>query len=295
MPLLPPNYLDCVVAIGSGADLNNRRWIGTGFLYGRPNGKTDANGNSLYTIFLISNRHVFEGMKEVWIKLNSASDSTSKDYRAALKAKNGRELWVSHPEADVAALWLNASFLRAENRRFSFFLDEAQVLTHDKLLKTTLAEGDGVFLLGFPMGLVDKQRQYVICRDGSIARIRDVRDGHGKEILIDGFVFPGNSGGPVITRPSMSSIGKLEPYKSASLLGIVSSYVPYREVARSDQTGRPRMIFEENSGLTSVVPAERIQETVVLAEKRLKNRIAQQKFQAKKKQQDEQNDALDEK
>ena len=87
----------------------------------------------------------------------------------------------------------------------------------------------------------------------------------------------------------MMGLGSMKPYNRSSLLGLVSSYVPYQEVARSDQTGRPLMIFEENSGLTSVVPASLIRETVLLAKKRLKNRIAQQKFQAKKKKhQDEQ-------
>lgn len=294
MPLLPPNYLDCVVAIGVGRDIERRKWIGTGFLYGLPSGETEKDGSTLYTVFLISNKHVFEEKREIWIKLNSAEGSRSKDYRARMVAKNGRKLWVGHPDADVdvASLWLNAGFLRQEKRKFSFFIDESQVLTAEKLAETTIAEGDGVFLLGFPMGMVDKVRQYAICRAGNIAKISHVRDGHGKEILIDGLVFPGNSGGPVVTKPEVVSVGKMKPYQKASLLGIVSRYVPYQEVARSDQTGRARMIFEENSGLTSVVPAEMVRATVLLAKKRIQNRIAQQKFQAKKKKaQDEQVDA----
>jgi len=296
MPLLPPNYLDCVVAIGAGADPQKRKWIGTGFLYGLYANEDDKQGNRLYTVFLISNKHVFKGHKQLWIKLNSADNTPSKDYRIRLVANNGKALWVGHQDDDVdlAALWLNAAFLKSEKRKFSFFIDESQVLAKQELLKTPLAEGDGVFLLGFPMGMVDKERQYVICRTGSIARIRDVREGHGKEILIDGVVFPGNSGGPVVTKPAIASVGKMKPYRSSNLLGMVESYVPYQEIARSDQTGRPRMVFEENSGLTSVVPAEFVREVVLLGKKRFKNRIAQEKFRAKKKiQQDEQRDATD--
>lgn len=263
-------------------------------MYGLLSGKTDKDGSALYQVFLISNKHVFEGKREIWLKLNSVDGSASKDYRAEMVAKNGRKLWIGHPDTDVdvAALWLNAGFLRQqEKRQFSFFLAESQVLTAEKLADTAIAEGDGVFLLGFPMGMVDKVRQYTICRAGSIAKISHVRNGHGKDILIDGLVFPGNSGGPVVTKPATVSVGETKPYQKASLLGIVSSYVPYREVARSDQTGRPRMIFEENSGLTSVVPAEMIHATVLLAKKRVQNRVAQRKFQAKKKLQDQQADA----
>jgi hypothetical protein len=290
MPLLPPDYLDCVVAVGTGSDAASRSWISTGFLYGLPVGKTDNDGNALYTVFLVSNKHVFVDLKELWIKLNADDSSSSKDYRAELIARNGRKLWIGHPDptVDVAALWLNAGFLRQDKRKFSFFLDEASVLTADKLAGTSISEGDGVFLLGFPMGMVDKDRPYVICRLGSIARISDVRNGHSNEILIDGLVFPGNSGGPVVTKPELASIGGFEPYRASSLLGIVSSYVPYQEIACSSQTGRPRMIFEENSGLSSIVPAELIHQTVLLAKKRVQNRTAQQRFQAKKRQQGQQ-------
>ena len=296
MPLLPPNYLNCVVAFGVGRDAQKRKWIATSFLYGLPSEESDRDDNSLYTVFLISNKHVYTGRKEAWIKLNSADNAPSKDYRVQLVARNGRKRWVGHPdpEVDVAALWLNAAFLRQENRKFSFFLDESQVLTAQKLAETSIAEGDSVFFLGFPMAMVDKVRQYVICRAGSIARISDVKNGHGKEILIDGLIFPGNSGGPVVTKPEVVSVGNTKPYQRSSLLGMVSRYVSYQEEARSDQTGRLRMIFEQNSGLASVVPAGLIQETVLLANKRVKNRFARHKYQAKKKQQqDEQAGAAD--
>jgi len=296
MPLLPPNYLDCVVAIGVGRDPAKRQWIGTGFFYGLDSGETDDKGNKFYTVFLVSNKHVFEGLKTAYIKLNSHDGTSSKDYEIDLIAKNGKELWIGHPdtEVDVAASWINAGFLSKDQRKFSFFVDESQVLDSDTLAASSVSEGDDVFLLGFPMGMVDRVRQYTICRSGSIARISDVKAKQSKEILVDGLVFPGNSGGPVVTKPELLAVSGQEPYRSAHLLGVVSYYVPYQDVARSDQTKRPRMIFEENSGLTSVVPAQFVRETVILGKNRLKNRIAQRKHQAKKKkQQDEQADAAD--
>jgi hypothetical protein len=38
----------------------------------------------------------------------------------------------------------------------------------------------------------------------------------------------------------------------------VSSYIPYVDVAVSQQTKRPRITFEENSGLTQIFPVEAI-------------------------------------
>ena len=113
MPLLPPNYLDCVVAIGIGKPAAERQWIGTGFFYGLDSGEADDEGNKFYTVFLVSNKHVFEGLKTAYIKLNSHDGTSSKDYEIDLIAKNGKELWIGHPdtEVDVAASWINAGFL----------------------------------------------------------------------------------------------------------------------------------------------------------------------------------------
>ena len=41
MALLPPFFLDTVVAIGIGDTPTKRHWIGTGFIYGNFIGKND--------------------------------------------------------------------------------------------------------------------------------------------------------------------------------------------------------------------------------------------------------------
>lgn len=267
MSLIPPQFLDAVVAIGitSGKD---RDWIGTGFFYGIP-----AGGNQ-YTVFLITNRHVLDGLRLAWIRLNSQADNSTKEYRLDVLFKNGRPMWVGHPDPDVdiAALWINAGFLQRDRRRFSFFMEDQNVLDGITLQKSSIAEGDGVFLLGYPMGLVGANH-YVICRSGSIARIKDVKEGTGRKILLDGMVFPGNSGGPVVLRPTMHAIAGTKAHKSADLLGIVTSYVPYKDVAYSAQTKRPKVIFEENSGLSVIHPSQLIIETVAAAAKRHRTRI----------------------
>ena len=53
---------------------------------------------------------------------------------------------------------------------------------------------------------------------------------------------------------------------------MVSQYLPYQEYAISEQTGRRRMMFEENSGLGIVVPHNVIQETVKIARDKLRPR-----------------------
>ena len=94
-------------------------------------------------------------------------------------------------------------------------------------------------------------------------------------------VFPGNSGGPVVLCPSRIAIDGTSPIMKSVLIGIVKSYVPYNDIAVSQQTNRPRIVFEENSGLTSVESVDAILETVTLAAKRIKVRTAQAKYRSK--------------
>lgn len=256
-------------------------WIGTGFLFGRFKRRIDVNQKE-YTIFVITNKHVLEGYKGIFLKFNSATDATSKDYQVDLVARNGKKLWVGHPSADVAAIPINAGTLRNELRKYAFVQSDCNTMLTQALKEEGATEGDGIFVLGFPMGLVNPERQYAICRRGAIARIRDLFEGKATEFLVDATVFPGNSGGPVFIHPEPVSIVGTKPINRAALIGIVKSYVPYQDVAVSQQTGVARIAFQENSGLAAVEPVDHIEETVNLAMRRVKNRLAKSKWKAKR-------------
>jgi len=284
MALLPPFYLDAVVAIGVGDDPAKRSWIGTGFIFGNYLPRISTAETKHHRLWLITNKHVVEDTRSIYVKLNSAADPHSKDYKVPLFAINGKPMWIGHPtkEIDIAAIWLNASYLKQEQRKYSFIQSDRHVMPSGEMRTNGITEGDRVFVLGYPMGLVNATRQYVICRSGALARVRDMLEGRAKDFLVDATVFPGNSGGPVIICPSALAIEGTKTITKANLIGIVKSYVSYSDLAVSNQTRKPRISFEENSGLATAETADSIIETVDLAEKRLKNRIAQAKHKAKK-------------
>lgn len=288
MALLPPFFLDTVVAIGVGDDPGKRKWVGTGFILGKFLEVTPDKKEKRYQLWLITNKHVLVDFKAVYIKFNSAQDPQSKDYKVQLVAKNGRPRWVGHPldAVDVTAIFLNLGFLKAEGRRFAYFQSDSHTMNKEKMRAAGITEGDRVFVLGFPMGLVAAERQYVICRGGYVARVRDFLENRTSEFLVDVTVFPGNSGGPVILCPSALAIQGTNTIKNADLIGIVKAYVPYTDMAISQQTQRPRILFEENSGLAAVESVDSIIETVELAARRLEGRAAQARSRAKKRQEE---------
>ncbi|MFI5258991.1 MAG: serine protease [Candidatus Limnocylindrales bacterium] len=263
MALIPPAFLDAVVAIGFPREDEKTQWAASGFLYGQFFEKIDE-GTSRYRTYLVTNRHVLENERTVVLRFNPEADEPAREYRADLVDTSGQAVWAPHPDGriDVAVLTVSVEYFRNQGVRTFFFQDDRHVLFRDQCIAKGLTEGDGVFVLGFPLGQVGAPRNFVIARQGIIARIRDWLAGAATEFLIDASVFPGNSGGPVINRPEAIAITGTSPINSAYLLGVVSGFLPYLDVAVSAQTRRPRVTFEENSGLASVIPADFIRETI---------------------------------
>jgi len=282
MALLPPFFLDAVVAIGAGQDPTQRRWVGTGFLYGKVDKKSDPE-NKGYWVFLVTNRHVLADLTEIWVKCNPLSGTGSQDLAITLRSSNGKDTWISHPDSgvDLAATSIDVDYLRAHNLRLNFFRNDDHSWTIDQMKDAGVSEGDGVFVLGYPMGLVNDVWQTAVCRTGCIARIQDVLNTGGGDFLIDASIFPGNSGGPVVIQPESTAIVGTQGIDKANLIGVIQSYLPYQDLAVSAQTGQPRIIFDENSGLAPVIPVDRLNELMTASLRRVKNRAAQARWKAK--------------
>lgn len=283
MALIPPFFLDCVVAIGIEDPENprgERKWIASGFLYGHCTSDIKSEKKS-YKIYLVTNQHVFEGLSTAYLRFNPRANEPARTYTLYLKSETGSLLWVPHPdkEIDVAVIPFPFTLLQAHNIQASYFGDDLHVANVDKLNELGVTEGDFVYVLGFPMGLIGGERNVVIVRGGTIARIKDILVGANQEYLIDSFVFPGNSGGPVIVKPEAISIEGTKSLTVAYLIGIVKGYIPYNDVAFSLQTKRPRVTFEENSGLTAVHPIDFVQEAIESHIKRAESTKEQQKPQ----------------
>jgi len=270
--LIPPFCFDCVVAIGLLDSENQFQGIASGFLYGDFQKKVKEELKE-YRVYLVTNRHVFKGFKKVLVRFNPQKiDEPARQYNLDLIDPEGKELWLAHPntDIDVAVLPVNVNLLKQHSIKFAYFQSDATVATLQKLVDLGIMEGDFVYTLGFPMSLVGGTRNVVIARSGIIARIRDTLDKQNNEYLIDTLIFPGNSGGPVISKPEMTHIEGTKSQKASYLVGIVKQYVAYREEAISKQTGKTRVIFEENSGLAVVHPIDFVEETIKLSKRTLK-------------------------
>jgi len=264
MALIPGFFIDCIVAIGLPSEKKEGEWVASGFLYGDLKEKKEG-GQNIYSVYLVTNRHVFENLQLTVLRFNPSGGEPAKVYPLPLLNESSKKLlWTSHPNSniDIAVILINAQLLRKENIKFSYFMSDQHVAPLSKISELGIIEGDCVFILGFPMGLIGPERNYVIVRGGNIARIQDAIDRKSNEFLIDAFTFPGNSGGPVVTKPELVSIIGTKAVGSSYLIGIVAGYLSYQDFAISEQTKRRRVMFEENSGLTSVIPIDFVKEAI---------------------------------
>ncbi len=278
--LIPPSYLDCVVAIGrnvpvlvngtpvieNGAVKIQWEPIASGFLYGAPTGEKDDKGK-FYRVFLVTNRHVVQGQPELMLRFNPKESKPAREYGLHLSDGNGKATWFAptDQQIDVAVVGVNMDVLRNDGIKAEFITGDDNSADVAKAKDLGVSEGDGVFVLGFPLQLVGGERTFVIARQGIIARIGDLLEGFSKTYLVDTFIFPGNSGGPVILRPEAIAITGTKTQSNALLIGLVTSFQTYQDIAVSQQTGRPRIMFEENAGLANVVPVDQIKAAIVEA------------------------------
>lgn len=264
MSMLPRGYLDTTVAIentladGHGT---RHRTVGAGFFLTLDYGDRTAEGGSTHRLFMVTNRHVLTGRDDLLIRVNEQGGGAHR-FRLPLRGGEGRT-WAAHPNEliDIAVVLVNARVLRQHGTEFGYFrpADVAYVATMKEL---NIGPGEELFVLGFPMGISGVARNYAIARTGMIARFDDELLATSHSFLIDASVFPGNSGGPVVVKPTTESLAGARPIARAYLIGAVRSYLPYEEVVYSLQTETPtpRMVFTENSGLADVIAMDCVKE-----------------------------------
>ncbi len=273
MAIIPNFFMNAVMAIGVSNDGITKKWIGSGFIVSRK-GEQDSDESSYY---IITNKHVVDDCENIYLRFNTQDEQSLKDYRLNLFDEEHNCLYSKHPneDSDVIAMRFFPQKLIDDKSIWGAFDLQKHALSLDEMQNTGVTEGCFVYALGFPMNLVETIKS-PICRLGCISRIQDafMRKHETPKFLVDAQTFPGNSGGPIISRPEIVSITGTDSNSNANLIGILSHSITYRNVLVSKQTGREMMIQEENSGLTIVHPVDRIREVVEIEFARTQESIA---------------------
>lgn len=213
--------------------------------------------------FLVTAKHVVAKVDNSGNNIiqdnNIGALSNTKDSKVSFRLiKNIKDRynvdWIFHsnPLVDIAMIPFELS---VES-------DDVKVIPKTQFLKCErLFETYEIFFMSYQPGINDKFIKPVV-RSGTISLINN-----DETLFIDSSAFPGNSGSPLFLKPSPIrfdskgiSIGSDD--LGGKFIGIIGSYFPYQEVAISTQTGRPRVIFEENTGLSKVWTVDYLEEII---------------------------------
>jgi len=259
MALLNPIFLKSLVAIG---EINKRKKFScsaTGFLIGFIAKNSKHSENRKYWVFLVTNKHVFEDRKYVDLRFNR-KDGNAEIFRQPLFFENSQEKrWLAHRNRLVDLALLNVTPKILEDHQVDYFFFNQEMFAYYKdFRKIGIETGDNIYVLGFPLGLAGKAQNFPCVKWGIISRIDKEVIKRDKSFWIDSAIFPGNSGGPALLRPTIHSLTGTKAVSQAYLLGVVSGYIPYEERLYTFQTKPPSVVSleRENSGLSFVVPMD---------------------------------------
>lgn len=250
MALIPKIYIDAVVSIGLRQTNDSIAWIGTGFFVHRR-----INDKEVLP-FLVSNKHIFEGKSCVVIRMRETQEN-----KLVLKDVSLSDCRV-HTFADIAAVMLSGTTITQQHLKFSSFDIDGNSFSSFELRDNGVDEGSLVYMLGFPMGLVNVNSELPICRMGCIARISEEQIAESHDALLDIQNFPGNSGSPIVNKPENIGIQGTNILDRCMLIGIIHAYIPYRESLINSQTHEVVEFRSENSGIALMHPVEYIREVI---------------------------------
>lgn len=231
-------WLDAVVSIERMGSDGKSQAIGTGFLLQTTRGH----------VLLMTAKHVITDdsgavLKNLAFLLNRPDRGTDLILDAGLESQQ-LGTWFVSTSHDVACRFISWPKMT-----------KVTTIPQSSIMRAgELNAGAPLVLLGFPLGNRSTDHARAIARSGMVARV----DADG--IIADAFVFPGNSGGPAVYVPVIKVGGPITSslVNEEKLVGVVSNYIPYQELAISVHTKRSRIVFEENSGLANLVPGEAI-------------------------------------
>lgn len=184
--------------------------------------KPKTPGASEGSLVLVTAAHLLEGIvgdQAVLVTRSHTGDVWTRVPYTLHVRKAGKPLWVKHPTADVAAMYLVLPDALKPTGGIS-----TELLATDQLLdKYDVHPGDELFALGFPF-CVEGDFGFPVLRSGALASFPLVPSRSIHAFLFDFSVFEGNSGSPVyLYSPNRIVHGNRSPLNVQMIMGLVSA------------------------------------------------------------------------
>ena len=179
-----------------GTTIQGQPTLGTAFIMGRPYLHPPADQPHKARFVLITAAHVLEEMQGDTAVLHLRRRIDTDTWMPAPLVipirENGHPVWIKHPDADVAVM-----YLRLPKENTPDLLSTDMLADDDLIRKYEIHPGDELKCLGYPLGFEANKAGFPILRSGEVASYPLLPTKVTRTFLFDFRVFKGNSGGPV--------------------------------------------------------------------------------------------------
>lgn len=234
--------------------------MGTGFIVGFRLKEDPAR----FFKFVVTNAHVLDGRKAIYVRLNNVSETGSVCERIDLTTSS---FLPTDKSFDLAAFSLPDS-----PDTSPAVIDYSFMLGVQQLKKGEIDEGTEVVGMGFLNPYAGMSRNFPVMRFGKIALFTDekwVDDGKrpvGQGYLVEIYNVGGSSGSPVVLQPSQVRINKdnvfqqrrISPYVIGVIKGHPNTLVEAFEVQGNQLVKSPGKYVAVSSGVAIVEPGENL-------------------------------------
>lgn len=219
---------------------------GTGFLMGIPT----ADDPTVAKYVLVTAAHVLDGVvgssATLKLRVREGGAVVAMNWQVPIRNTLGR-LYVKHPEADVAAIYVNLpKNVEAAPIPPSFLANDA------KFEELEIHPGDQMFTAGYPYCMQANDQGFAFLRSGSVASYPLTPATKVKNFLLDLPAFGGNSGGAVY----VSFVNRM--MRKNIQLGRVDQYITGILIQSST---------DKTFGVAVILPAQMISETLAMLAK----------------------------
>ena len=271
MALIHPDILASVFVVTSEGAEHGSMVQGSGFLIARPDdmpysawqGEEASQGRNWH-FYAVTCRHVIDGIvgktqTRPVVHLNRTGKLKTLQF-----VTEDRD-WHRSQTEDIAVFKMT-QVVMAKLPDFQISLwpwKPNNQLLREEMQNENVWAGHPVFVLGFPEGRGwDREEGHVpLVRQGIIAHVSRYLEGRENTFLVDGNSYGGNSGGPVLTQPTIMSVGRTHAHGSTSLIGMMcESSQGQRQEGWWD--GKELHRLQETSGLGVVVGIETVHRTI---------------------------------
>ena len=219
--------------------------IGTGFIIGKPYQSDPP--KAYYT--LVTAAHVLRSVRGENIHIimrKKKEDGQWEKIRIPVTIRNGvKDLWHTHPEVDLAAI-----FVRLPEGTVETLLTTDFLMTDEKLKEYEISPGLDIVCLGYPFGAEGNDFGFPILRSGKIASYPLTPTKELKTFLFDFAVFRGNSGGPVFFNIKGPTYGNVI-HIGQTIHGILGVIVREKNI-----TQKTELLYERKETITPLSLAE---------------------------------------